>query len=218
MYVSHKYRFIFFRTEKTASTSLMRALKAALGDDGIESRQNVPKWLGKYSPVKIGTLQKTLPNKFGLPIHASAAQAKRVLGEEIFNSYYKIAVERNPWDRQISLYHHRRTENKIGNLDFDRDMRSWVYRAMHHTRLCNWDRYAIGENIVADRVVRFENLGPELAEVFAKIGLDKELKLDRHRANYRDKSVGYREHYTDFTRDLIGKWYQREINAFAYTF
>ncbi len=89
---------------------------------------------------------------------------------------------------------------------------------MAESRLCNWDRYAIGENIVADRVVRYENLGPELAEVFAKIGLDKEIKLDRHRANYRDKSVGYREHYTDFTRDLIAKWYQREINEFSYTF
>jgi hypothetical protein len=218
MFVCPEYRFIFLRTEKTASTSVSDALAKQLGGRGYSSRKYFNASNTRLSPVKIGTLQKLMPGVFGLPLHAPAHQVRRVLGRETFDSFYKFAVERNPWDRQVSLYFHRRSENGKAALDFDRDMSSPLYRLFHHTRLDNWSKYAIGDTIVADRVIRFENLAEELEEVWAEIGLKSSLRLGKALSQYRDEDRDYRKHYSDETRDLVAGWYGREIEAFGYSF
>ena len=60
MIISHKHRFIFLRTEKTASTSLTAALRAALGDDALHAGLKRPGW-AKYSPIHHGALKRTEP-------------------------------------------------------------------------------------------------------------------------------------------------------------
>ena len=218
MFVCPEYRFIFLRTEKTASTSISDALARQLGGKGYSSRKYFNAGHTRFSPVKVGTLQKLMPGVFGLPLHAPAHQVRRVLGKETFDSYYKFAVERNPWDRQVSLYFHRRSENGKAALDFDRDMSSSLYRLLHHTRLDNWSKYAIGDTIVADRIIRFESLAPELEEVWSEIGLRSNLRLGKALSQYRDDNHDYRSHYSDFTRDLVARWYKREIDTFGYSF
>jgi hypothetical protein len=216
MIVSHKYRFIFLRTEKTASSSLTKALEGILGEGDVRSCMSRPAW-AKYSPIHHGALKHHLPQWFGLHTHATARQVREVIGPKIFDSYYKFAVERNPWDRQVSLYAHREWKKGNPTDHFDRDMRSLVYRSTEYVRLNNWFIYAIGGDIVADRVLRYERLDKEIAELFATLGIPGPLEIPRLRSYTKDRAH-YSAHYSDVTRDLVARWYGREIDALGYSF
>lgn len=216
MIVSHKYRFIFLRTEKTASTSMMKALREFLDENDVQASMSRPSW-AKFSPVHHGALRRYLPQWFGLHTHATAGQVRDVLGAKIFDSYYKFAVERNPWDRQLSLYSHRKWKKGEPADHFDRDMRSFVYRNTSYVRLNNWSKYAIGRDIVADRVIRYERLAEEIDDLVATLGLPGPLDLPRLRS-YQPGRSHYSTYYSDATRELVGRWYAKEIDALGFTF
>ena len=215
MIISHTYKFIYLRTEKTASSSLTDALTAVMADADERPSMNRPKW-AKYSPIHHGALKRQLPDLFGLHTHATAAQARRVIGAKTFDSYLKFAVERNPWDRQVSLYHHRSHTTKR-TPDFDRDMRSVWYRNTEYTRLNNWSIYAIGREVVADVVLRYETLDADIAALWSRLGLPGAPALGRARSYVPDRQH-YATYYSDTTRDLVGRWYSREIDALGYRF
>ncbi|MFP3943969.1 MAG: sulfotransferase family 2 domain-containing protein [Alphaproteobacteria bacterium] len=216
MLVSHKYRFIFLRTEKTAGTSLLAALQDVAGDESERASLKRPAW-ARYSPIHHGALKRNFPQWFGLHPHATARQVRAVLGRKIFDSYFKFAVERNPWDRQVSLYFHREWKKNNSDTDFDRDMRSFLYRNSEYVRLNNWSMYAIDGSIVADRVLRYENLSEEIGRLRADLGIEEKLSMPRMRS-YAPDRPHYSTYYSDWTRDLVARWYAREIEALGYEF
>jgi Sulfotransferase family len=216
MIVSHKYRFIFLRTEKTASSSLTLALQSVLEESDMQADMRRPSW-AKFSPIHHGALKHHFPQWFGLHTHATASQVRDVLGRNIFDSYYKFAVERNPWDRQVSLYAHRQWKKGKPADHFDRDMQSFIYRNTEYVRPNNWSIYAIGRDIVADRVLRYERLTEEIDELFATLGIPSRVDVPRLRS-YTAERPHYSTYYSQRTRDLVANWYAKEIDALGYTF
>ncbi|MEM7695048.1 MAG: sulfotransferase family 2 domain-containing protein [Pseudomonadota bacterium] len=217
MFVSHAHRFIFLRTEKTGGTSLDAALRAVF-DEGITFPGQVrPSW-SKKLPFSYGGLQRRAPRLFGLHPHATAADARAVLGKSVFDSYFKFAVERNPWDRQISLYTHREWKKGKDNKNFDKDMQSILYRSTELCRLNNFAMYAIDGAVVCDRVLDYATLHDDLKTLATERGWpDITAHLPRLR-QYSGERPHYSTYYSDETRDLIARWYKSEINAFNYTF
>ena len=219
MIVSHSHRFIFLRTEKTAGSSLSDALRHLVLSEGpgagLVADMTRPAW-SKFSPIHHGALKRKLPDLFGLHVHAHAAQVRRVLGPDVFDSYLKFAVERNPWDRQVSLYMHRCW--KTGRTpDFDRDIRSLAYRSTEHVRLQNWPVYALGDRVVTDMMLRYESFEDDLRVLWERLGIPP-LDLPRKRSEYREERPHYSTYYTSESRDLVGRWYHREIAALGYRF
>ena len=97
MLISHKYRFIFLRTEKTGSTSVLHALRELCGISVAELTAGAPERDDVVRGHR-GTLRRYFPNVFGLWFHANARQVRSVLGDEKFRDYFKFSIERNPWD------------------------------------------------------------------------------------------------------------------------
>jgi len=214
--VSHRHRFIFLRTEKTGGTSLTRALWPHLGPDDLRTWKGRP-WWARVSPIHHGALKLWAPDIFGLHAHATARQIRRIIGREAFDSYLKFTVERNPWDRQVSLYTHRAWKRGRGPEHFDRDMKSAWYRNTEYCRLNNWGIYAIDGAVVADRVLRYESLADDLAALLPELGIEGEIDMPRMRA-YSPDRPHYAHFYSDETRALVARWYAREIAAFGYRF
>ena len=233
MIVSHEHRFIFVRTEKTAGSSVQRALAAICSPDDIVtggvcggSRDCRPAW-SKRIPFRTGSLRRYFPSQFGFHTHTTIAQVRKSLGRRLYDSYFKFAIERNPWDRQLSLYcqrwkkGQRRKKGRGGgdaSADFRRDMQSWIYRGLHYTRLQNWGVYTIDNRVAVDFIIRYEDLQGGLNHVLREIGVDQPLELLRQRSEWREQKGTYRESYTPELRDLIGRWYWREIEALGYEF
>ncbi|MBK0398564.1 hypothetical protein H0I76_05145 [Limibaculum sp. M0105] len=218
MYISHDFRLIFVRTEKTAGTSIEVALRAALGDDSADGHGAArPRW-ARFSPVHHGALTRRLPELFGLHPHATARQIRRVLGKDIFDSYFTFAVDPNPWDRQVSLYYQRQRKRAAPVFEFDRHIRSRLYRATEYVRLNNWGIYADGDSIMVDRVLRYEEIETALPKLLFEIGVRERIDLPRARAGHRVPCRSYRDEYTPESRALIASWYPKEIEALGYCF
>lgn len=227
MIVSHRHKFIFLKTEKTGGTSLEIALAAFCGpgdivtggtlDPGnrIRKARNHRLGLGRHVELP-AAIRHALPSISGYYAHMPAAKLRAMVGEEVWRSYFKFAVERNPWDRQVSNYFHRR-RGEGSRDDFDRYL-SLPHRVLHHVRLDNWGIYATGGAIAVDAVLRYEQLEEETAAVCRKLGLAGSLALPQARAGFRPEGPGYRDYYTDRGRDLVGRWYRNEIEAFGYAF
>ncbi|MEO0623989.1 MAG: sulfotransferase family 2 domain-containing protein [Pseudomonadota bacterium] len=215
MIVSHAHRFIFLRTEKTGGTSLAQALYPLLGEGDLRPGASRPAW-ARWSPIHHGALMRQVPDLFGLHGHATAAQVRRVIGAKTFDSYTKFAVERNPWDRQVSLYTHRQWKRGRGPEHFAADMASAWYRNTEYCRLNNWAIYAIGSEVVADQVIDYDRLAEDLPPLLSRLGLPA-VALPRARA-YNPDRPHYSAYYDEAARARVARWYSREIEAFGYRF
>ena len=70
---------------------------------------------------------------------------------------------------------------------------------------------------MTDRILRFETLEDDRERLVRDLGIGN-LDLPRKRSEYRTERPHYSTYYSDQTRDMIGRWYQREIQALNYTF
>ena len=118
MIISHKYKFIFIKTRKTAGTTIVHNLLKFLGNDDVVSKagqysdQNssyetkISKFL---SVLNLKEFSKKFQKNFGP--HDSAVKVKKIIGSKIFDNYFKFCVEREPVDKCISYYFMRKNSS-----------------------------------------------------------------------------------------------------------
>jgi hypothetical protein len=172
------------------------------------------------TPGRANRLMRLWGNVIGRPSlgyrgyypHIPAKEIRRLLGERIWRDYFKFTIERNPWDRQVSLYHwhYRDRETKPS---FDR----FILSPFHRKISSNFDTYGINGEVAADYVCRYESLEDDLRHVLKQIGIDAKVALPRAKSSHRGGRP-WRDYYTPRTRDIVGRWYAREIAAFGYSF
>jgi len=143
--------------------------------------------------------------------HMPAWRIKRYLGDDIWNSYYKFAFERNPWDRQVSWYFYKtRSDRKVTSFgDFFRNRRKSYVE--------NFDLYSIENEIAVDFVGRYENLTEDFEKAMVAIGLGGKFELPVTNVS-KTRRPDYQSYYDDGTRAIVDEWYRREIDQFGYAF
>jgi hypothetical protein len=229
MILSHAHRFIYIKTYKTASTSIEAALSEVCGPDDIiteaseqlrgHRKQRAQNYRLTHPAVPRRPLWKTLlgrPERYYHPSigyyeHMPAWRVRAYVGEEIWRGYYKFSFERNPWDRQVSWYHYK-TKSKPAKPTFD-----IFNRDRKRAYVENFDLYTEDGKITLDFVGRYEDLEAGFATVLGATGLAGRVTLPRTNVS-KAKDSDYRAYYTAESRELIGRWYQREISHFGYTF
>lgn len=233
MIVSHRHRFIFLKTEKTASTSMEIALSGVLGPDDIITPAQPDLERARASGIggqnyrlehpdvpKIPRWRRLLgrPERYHHPTvgyyeHMPGWRVKRYLGDDIWSSYFKFAFERNPWDRQVSYYHYK-TRSKPNPPDFD----AFMARGLK-SRMKNWEIYTIDGRVAVDFLGRYEDVAEGFADAMGEVGLGGQVELPRANIGRRKANTGsYRDYYNDHTRALIAEWYRPEIAHFGYEF
>ena len=176
MILSRAHRFIFIRTKKVAGTSVELFLSRFCGDDDIITplrpeeeilrpdmgprNFRIPGY-GKRTRARriLGQLLgKPAIGYGGFYNHMPAKEIRRMIGEQAWNECFKFTIERNPWDRQVSLYnwHYRARDPKPS---FERFIRSPLRRKISP----NFDTYAIDDQVAVDYVCRYETLEADLA-------------------------------------------------------
>lgn len=231
MIISHKHKFIFIKTNKTAGTSVEIALSKFCGPDDIitpisAKDEAIRASLGytgpqhyfapytDYSPSDIIQLIVRRERKKRYFNHISAEAVKKYIGDEIWNSYYKFCIERNPWDRIISLYYYW-ADGKTPMPTLDEFLSSKVPEILKKRgRGC----YTIDNHVVADKICRYESLADDLEEVRQHLDLPEKLELPRAKTSFRKDKRSYREILTPEQGERIATMFRDEIEMFGYTF
>jgi hypothetical protein len=229
MIVSHEHRFIFLKTKKTAGTSVELALTELCGPDdiitplteidearriGARGAQNwrLHGWWGSPRPLLKRRWFKFSAADYGFYNHMKAAEARALVDDKVWRSYFKFAFDRNPWDRQVSFYHHR-YRNEKAPPSFACFMHDDA-----RARIDNYDIYSIDGGVAVDFVGRYESLEEDLKTVLDRVGLCLKTELPRAKATFRRTNLPYRNYYDDDTRAIVARWYAREIALLDYEF
>ena len=229
MILSHKYKFIFIKTAKTAGTSIEVFLSRHCSPEdiltpitpAIEGHQPrnyegfinpIPELLerpGKF----FSALRDSIISREKFYRHMPASEVRKRVPAEVWNSYFKFCVERNPWDKVLSHYD-MNAAREGGSLSLDE------YLARGRFPI-NYFRYTdrTGIKVIVDRIVRYENLMAELGEVFSQLNIPFDGTLGvAGKSEYRTDRRPYRQVFNDEQRRIVEKAFAKEIALHGYQF
>ena len=229
MIVSHSRRFIFLKTKKTAGSSLELALAQFCSEGDIitpaspdeeplrvgRGAQNYRLPLASRSLVGMvrASFSRNPERHIGFYNHMPAAQARARLGDAVWSRYFKFAFERNPWDRQVSLYYWRYPDPAT-RPSFEKFLTD--PRWLRTTR--NFDIYTIGGVPALDFIGRYDRLEEDLRRALDTIGIEATPELPHLKAATRPPGRDYRGYYTPATQAIIADIYADEIDLLGFEF
>ena len=216
--IMHRYKSIFIHVNKAGGTTVenllapfeeFRLVKKIYR--GTIRRASFLNWFKGFS---IGGIDFFHP-------HASALDIRSVIGAERFDSYFKFAIVRNPWDIEVSRYFFAKKArahklhalaNSVSFKEFLKWREEKGLRSRQIVKLCDED-----ENIIVDQIIRIERLERELPELLnARFGLSIQGTLPR--LNVSKSRNSYREYYDDESQQIVARLNDKDIERFGYTF
>jgi hypothetical protein len=229
MILSHKYKFIFIKTAKTAGTSIEVFLSKHCGPTDILTSIEPPieghqprNYQGFINPIPeilerpgkfFSTLHHTFTSREKFYRHMPASEVQKRVPTKVWNSYFKFCVERNPWDKVLSHYH-MHAARAGGSLSLDEYLAGGRFPI-------NYFRYTdrSGTKIIVDRILRYENLLAELGDVFLRLNIPFDGTLGvTAKSEYRTDRRPYQQVFNDEQRRIVEKAFAREIELHGYRF
>ena len=176
MLVSHKYRFIFIKTYKTAGTSIEVDLSKVMDDDDIVT---------PVIPPVDGHIARNYKRFWGNYYnHMPATKVRRYLGRECFDSYLKFTVEREPVSKCVSMYSMLRNSPDHGQSGEALTWKDYIAKGDlpdDHKKYTDKNG-----NLLVDRILKYENLSEELAALGDELGFRFETLKARAKAGFRE--------------------------------
>jgi hypothetical protein len=184
MLLSHRYKFIFIKTRKTAGTSIEVDLAPFLGPDDVITRiqppvpGHEPRNYRSPNPVR-RWLKRTYHN------HAPARIIREIAGRQVYDSYFKFCVDREPVSKCKSMYRMFASDQSFAHYDPSLTWDEYVERGEFPV---NDDIYLDRDgSLMVDRILKYENLGDELFEVARQLGIPFEGLQARAKGGLREK-------------------------------
>lgn len=231
MIISHKHKFIFLKTKKTAGTALEAALSQLCGPEDVitpyreASEQDrtgrAPQNFRIDHPAKparplwrqlLRRPERYYHKSVGYYEHMPGSLVRIYAGEDVWRDYYKFAFDRNPWDRQVSWYLYK-TKSKRTRPSFEAFMKS------HRAFIDNHDIYMKDGALAVDYLGRYEHLEEDLNQALANAGVRRRISVPKVNVTpNKDASRDYRSYYSPELQELVAEWYAPEIKLLGYSF
>jgi hypothetical protein len=233
MIISHTHKFIFIKSEKTAGTSIESALsRYCSGNDVVtpinDYRHNRDE-KGEFIHQSMNAdefIQLNLPNLQ----HVDALTIKSKVPAEIWDSYFKFSITRNPWDKVISDFYWKKRQDPAINprkrfynylgVPFNElgELKKTFSEFLQSGEWGNNDRfYIIDDQLCVDYVIRYENLLEDLGEVCRTVGLEA-CTLPRLKSGLRRKRYHYSEYYDEESKEIVAEAHKNDIRLLGYEF
>jgi hypothetical protein len=184
--------------------------------------------LGKRFGIPYGK-KNLLDSKYSseqiFPDHLTALEMKRIIGSDNWGKIFSFTIVRNPWDRVLSMYFYRRIKKNIPeNWSFS----DYLYRLDNmekHSNYFNYHGFILGasdyildesDNILVKLIIKFEDRINGIKTVSEKLKVNNLGII--HTQISKPVNLNYRSYYNNYTKDLIKKKYQKDIELFDYRF
>lgn len=206
MIVSFRHNFAFTAIPKTGTHAVRRALREELGPEDIEQ---VALFVEKKFPMP--ELAKL---KHG---HISLLQLQGSLPEEQFESLFKFAFVRNPFDRFIS-YCSFMTRTGGEFLAQPHQVMAHYLRNPPKGHVLFWPQsYFVCDSQgkpLSNYVGRVEKMQQSYDEIAKRVGIPS-APLEKVNATSR---AGYQSYYTPPLKDAVARLYAQDLKLFEYEF
>ncbi len=237
MLISHRKKFIYLKTVKTASTSVELYFEPFCMKEGEwEFSHGRGEYVGPDGVVGYRGQDSAGKKWYN---HMPASDIKRNVSGEVWESYFKFCVIRNPFDKLVSAFFYfnqgRVETNYLVTLKKKiLEISGQKHRAQHleHEMLIRnfrlWvkggqafidnDKYMIDGQLCVDYFIKFEDLKGGIKHVCEQLSLPLDLqRLPLLKANSRDKGLGINDFYDEETEEIVRQLYEFEIRTFGYS-
>jgi len=151
--------------------------------------------------------------------HMPAAKIKQLLGDNVWSSYLKFCVIRNPYDKAVSAYYFWKYQNnipQIANRRESEDFENWLHQ---HGAQTDTDKFVIDNAICMDYIVRYDSLHDDLQELCRRLNIPWEPdRLPSFKSGIRPKEISLDALYSERSRRIVEATYAFEISQFSYQF
>jgi hypothetical protein len=206
MIISALHKFIFVAVPKTGTHSVRQALRHHMGPQDLEQ---VGLFVKKHFPIpELAQLQHG---------HLSLQQIRPYLRAEEWESFFKFAFVRNPFDRFVSYCAFMTRDSG----QFEADPKVVMHQMLANPPLQHilfqpqhlLMTDAAGE-LMTDYVGRVEEMQRSYDEICKRIGIPT-AELERVNSSRRKD---YRDYYDQPLIDGVAKVYARDLELFGYQF
>ncbi len=226
MLVSHRYRFIYTKTVKTASTSVESFFERFCIPDGVWEQKHDRDEYESTTGI-IGFRGRDRPQNTKWWNHMSAAAIREPLGDDVWNTYFKFCVIRNPYEKCISAFEHIGKDYQAKRFSFLDRLRTLGMTGeqcrfldyVRHATPIDRDKYVMNGEFCLDDVIRYESLQNEIERICQHLALPFEPEyLPTFKKGYRRPDATAEVLYTAPSRREVQRKFSFEIEHFGYEF
>lgn len=229
MIISHRHKFIFIKTHKTAGSSMEMALGPLCGPDDIITSMETNEGTGiprnYFEDTLVGRtyarsrlFRKLLDRRSSLLgawywEHMPATRVRELIGRDIWDGYYKFCFERNPWEKVVSYYNWKKYGQERGIPPF----KEYVLTKSHRLPR-DGDLYFDGSVCLMDEVHDYKGFQQTFAGICTRLDIPYEGVMPREKTGVAQEKSDYREYYDEETKAKVAEWFSREIRLMGYQF
>jgi len=198
-HINYSYNFIFVRTPRTASRSILNVLN-------------------KYQTEPISI------KGYGFDFNHIPCKAIHEHYPDVYNSFFKFAIVRNPWCRMVSMWtmDHRYYKQVPSFNDYVKSLfdLNWLPSQGAHkqsprnvwlNKNCNMYDFTKG----VDFIGKFENIQNDFKEICKHVNLPA---THLPQFTQKDSRPHYSSYYDNETRAFVAEKYAKDIKYFGYKF
>jgi hypothetical protein len=207
MIISHRHRFLFVAIPKTGTHSVRQALRAHLAEDDLEQ---VGLFVNRRFPfADLAAIRHG---------HLSLRQVQPVLQPGQFESYFKFAFVRNPFDRFVSYCAFMSRDSGQFASDARGFMKQVLFQVRPEQHILFQPQHLLltdaDGDVLSDYVGRVEEMQAGYDQVCRQLGFES-APLGRVNSSQRGD---YREYYDAELIAGVSEYYRRDLELFSYSF
>ncbi len=236
MLISHRKQFIFTKTKKTAGTSVESYFELYCMPDGEWEQVHArDEYVSEAGIIGYRGSSRSAAKWYH---HMSAASIRDLIGREIWDSYYKFTVIRNPFDKLVSGFYMdekirrnytqlqrlkssakrlmgkgRPIDRTTGRSEVER-FRSWL---RHGGAIHDRDKYLIDGVECVDYIIRYEALNGGIRHVCERLAIPFEPeRIPQFKKGMRPHTIPVRDYFDAESEAIVRKLYAWEIERCGY--
>jgi hypothetical protein len=220
MLVSHRKKFIYTKTEKTAGTSVESYFeKYCMPKGAWEFAHSREEYVSEKGIIGYRG-NNARENKWYN--HMPAIEIRDKIGSSIWSKYFKFCVIRNPFDKLVSGFFFQQKKLKeffkeevMESKDLTEAFKSWIKNGGF---INDRDKYFVNGGICVDYFIRYENLKNDIEHVCYILSIPFEPEsLPKLKAGFRIRKIPLIDFYDEKTIQIVCRRYKFELEYFNYS-